>query len=422
MKNNIVKLTTLSLATIAILNFTGCGSSDSDSTTNFTSITGKAVDGYLSGSTVCLDLNLDNTCSTIGEATTTTDADGDYTLNITQDMKDDPNFDKAPILIYGGIDTDTNKSFEGVLSAVFDGVSSNVNVTPVTTLVQTLVDEQDLSLTEAKNKVIDLLDLPAGTNLDEDPIALAKENNNTDLLAGALKLQKSIEIVADKLNTTSMPITVKLTYKELSKQIESGNSSSLDSALTSIVSTFGLSYKDENLTSNITDLLDNIDTLMANAKTASNLDTSLIGQTISTMQTKVESGKSLDDVNLTIPKVSTDITNITSDAGDFKSITSSMIVGKTFSITSGGGITSNYNTISFSENQITLTGNNEYSTQTSTAVIDYSLENGEIVTSDSDADFSVLKLTNYMNANAMTFTAYDSDGDELYSITTSKYY
>ncbi|MEA2027969.1 MAG: hypothetical protein U9N49_03215, partial [Campylobacterota bacterium] len=47
-------------------------------------ISGKAVDGYLRFSTLCLDLNDDGLCQVESEPTTSTNANGSYALTITQ--------------------------------------------------------------------------------------------------------------------------------------------------------------------------------------------------------------------------------------------------------------------------------------------------------------------------------------------------
>lgn len=67
----ILKASALSLVAAMALSMTGCGSSD-DTTTppppadEIESITGKAVDGYLRYSTVCLDLSGDGYLSNRG--------------------------------------------------------------------------------------------------------------------------------------------------------------------------------------------------------------------------------------------------------------------------------------------------------------------------------------------------------------------
>ena len=165
-----------SVALAMLISLVGCGSDDT--TTN--SLTGKAVDGYLSGSTVCLDLNNNNSCDA-DEPTAVTDSNGSFELAV------DVNSD-AKIIVYGGIDTDTNAKFNGILKAPSD----ETNVTPLTTLVASLMDEGS-SKEEAISSVATLLDLDP-QDVTKDPVASAKENEN--ILKSALKVQKLVEVVA----------------------------------------------------------------------------------------------------------------------------------------------------------------------------------------------------------------------------------
>ena len=311
MKTNILKSTTLSLVTIALLGFTGCGSSSSDDNSSSTTpaglfkVAGKAVDGYIAGATVCLDLSQDGVCASTGEATTTTDADGDYSLDITQEMKDDANYSTAPILVYGGKDIDTGKAFDGKLTAPFDEsktTNTTANLTPVTTMVETLMSENNVSLAEAESKVKDMLDLDASTNLGADPIALA-DANKTDLLAGALKLQKSIEVLASGLSGSDTTANIEAIYSDMATQIEAGNVSDLTSTLTSTANANAKSVSD--LLENAKALTTKIDTLVANAEASSGeFNSSFVGKTVDTMQTSIENNTSLDKVDLTMPEIS----------------------------------------------------------------------------------------------------------------------
>lgn len=70
----------LSLLTSAILTACGGGGGGSNSQSSGGSISGKVIDGYISGATVCLDLNQNYVCDS-GEPSTTTNASGSYTLS-----------------------------------------------------------------------------------------------------------------------------------------------------------------------------------------------------------------------------------------------------------------------------------------------------------------------------------------------------
>ncbi len=165
-------------------------------------INGKAVDGYLQNAVVCLDLNKDGYCQANSEPMTTTLEDGSFSLSVSQEHRDNPNFNEALLLVFGGVDVDTGKDFRGKLFAPNDG-GEILNVSPITTLVaknleldikgQKLTKEQiQEKIDKAKAKVADILDLKK-EDLDADPIAFQKENNDDALIKQSLKLQKSIE-------------------------------------------------------------------------------------------------------------------------------------------------------------------------------------------------------------------------------------
>ncbi len=61
-----------------------CGGGGGTTPSGGGSISGKVIDGYIQGATVCLDLNQNNSCDT-GEPSTTTSANGSYTLSYGSD-------------------------------------------------------------------------------------------------------------------------------------------------------------------------------------------------------------------------------------------------------------------------------------------------------------------------------------------------
>lgn len=74
----------LSLLASAILVACGGGGGGGTTPSGGGSISGKVIDGYIQGATVCLDLNQNNSCDT-GEPSTTTSANGSYTLSYGSD-------------------------------------------------------------------------------------------------------------------------------------------------------------------------------------------------------------------------------------------------------------------------------------------------------------------------------------------------
>ena len=230
MKNSVLKTSVLSLATVILLGMTGCTVNVDDgggtTTPNIddeieevlsTTITGKAVDGYLKSATVCLDLSMDGYWQD-GEPITSTNLNGDggYSLTVTAAHKTHVNFNQASILVYDGYDSDTGKRFEGKLQAPNDGDS--INVTPLTTLVAKTVEKASLeaeasgtlltqaqikvNIEAAKVKVKQVLGIDATLDVDADPVAL-KLGGNEGLIVASLSLQKSVQTLAKAAATDS---------------------------------------------------------------------------------------------------------------------------------------------------------------------------------------------------------------------------
>lgn len=187
----------LSLSLGIILGFSGCGSTDVENLLDPSapiSVSGKAVDGYLAQSTVCLDLDLNGECNTTTEPSAITDVNGSYSFEISVEQQSHANYDEAPILVYGGYDVDTNTDFTGKLKAEFDA-STSVNITPITTMLQAMIQDANMTQTQARESVRVMFGLSDDTDLDADPIAEAQ--TNPLLLQAALQLQKSIEVLSE---------------------------------------------------------------------------------------------------------------------------------------------------------------------------------------------------------------------------------
>lgn len=115
-----VKVLGLSVATALLAACGGGGGSGtSNNTTTSASISGKAVDFYLSGATV--------TFTGCGNATTTTDATGNFTTP--------QNCSGGAYTVSGGTDIGTGLPFKGVLKSSFSSTDSKAVASPLTTLV-----------------------------------------------------------------------------------------------------------------------------------------------------------------------------------------------------------------------------------------------------------------------------------------------
>ncbi len=172
---------------------TGCSSSDDSNTPSYS---GTVSDGYVSGATVCFDLNDNQMCDS-NEPKATTNANGGYTISTTETIPS-----TAKIIAYGGTDTFTGEEFSGKLFSsvdLKDGTSHNV--TPITSLVRAYVDAN--SGTTVEDAVTHIADTFAidETMIKADPIAKldsgsAEEKTKAAIaLKQALATQKTVEMV-----------------------------------------------------------------------------------------------------------------------------------------------------------------------------------------------------------------------------------
>ncbi len=122
---------------------------------------GKLIDGYIAGSTVFIDSN-NNGSLDIGENSTTTDANGDFSFTgLTQ-----TELDAGPIVAFGGTDISTGLPFEGFYTAP----TGSTTVSPLSTLLHELVKD---GLTESEAEDLIATTFGLDTNIDllnYDPI------------------------------------------------------------------------------------------------------------------------------------------------------------------------------------------------------------------------------------------------------------
>jgi hypothetical protein len=135
----------------------------------------KVEDGYLSGATVFADANGNGELDG-GEASTTADANGTFTLSTGS----------GPLIAIGGTDTSTGLPFTGRLLAPY----GSVVITPLTTLLVAGVSQADL---------LAKLGLPASIDLRlGDPIAglLAGHAGSADVFAEGAKVINTVIAIA----------------------------------------------------------------------------------------------------------------------------------------------------------------------------------------------------------------------------------
>ena len=234
------------LALSVILALANCGGGgDSTSTTIPTNAitSGTASDGYLSGSNVCFDVNINGVCDN-GEPATITDINGSYRLEIPQTVLESaPN---APLLVTGGIDIDSKSPLIGSLRAPF---ATNTNITPLSTMAHSLIKDKNISVDEAYQQVADALGLTF-EEVQSDPVKLALENNNTKVIAASMALNNIVTSLAEVAKTTGETsdagTLADSIYNSLSNAIESAAAS--NDTNKSVANIFIIATEDTNST------------------------------------------------------------------------------------------------------------------------------------------------------------------------------
>jgi hypothetical protein len=153
-------------------------------------LNGVAIDGYLQGSTVFLDVN-NNGAQDTGEPSALTDASGRYTLDYS---KLTTPINGLAIVVTGGIDTDTGFAFTGRLSAAADKAATGQVITPLTSLVDAVLAEglaKDAA--GAKALVASALGLTVA-DLAADPVAALV--NKPGIYTTAVELQRVVQLLA----------------------------------------------------------------------------------------------------------------------------------------------------------------------------------------------------------------------------------
>ncbi|HZO47511.1 MAG TPA: hypothetical protein VFB68_16560 [Xanthobacteraceae bacterium] len=145
-----------------------------------------AIDGYISGATVFADANGDGQY-TVGEATTTTDAFGNFTLF----------GGSGQLIMSGGVDISTNQAFEGVMRAP----EGSTVVTPLTTLVVAIAEAtaeatgEPINFATASAQLLEGLGLSADIDLSTfDPIAATLSSDEDAQAQGEAAIAAAVQI------------------------------------------------------------------------------------------------------------------------------------------------------------------------------------------------------------------------------------
>lgn len=185
MKKNLRRAAVL-LGSFSALALSGCGGGSTPTPTQ--SVSGVVADGYLKGATVCLDTNLNKKCDS-GEPSGVTIDGGKYSISSVSSA----DLAKYPIVVEvpaGAVDSERGAVASGYVLTAPAGRPEFIS--PLTTLVQSQIETNGLSLDEAETIIKNQLGL---TNLS--PLADYKPG-----LSGAVAEERMAAGVAKVIATT----------------------------------------------------------------------------------------------------------------------------------------------------------------------------------------------------------------------------
>lgn len=196
--------TLLTLLSVSLL--FGCSAFDDDDDDNSvakTSLSGKVADGYLAGAKVCLDLNSNKVCDD-GEPSTTSTDGGEFSLEgVTQAQ-----LDSAPLLveiIVGETIDEDNPNTTIDKKYTLTAPAGYAFISPLTTMVQSEIEDSGLSPEEAAGSVqaklgttLDLeADYVSGSESGDDAAEFARLHKVAQVTV--VVLQNNIELVENVL-------------------------------------------------------------------------------------------------------------------------------------------------------------------------------------------------------------------------------
>jgi hypothetical protein len=200
MKNRLKLLILMAFICTGIISCGGGSGAGGGNLTVSTTLGGKVIDGYISGATVCLDLNSNNQCD-LGEPSTQSGSDGSYTLNYSGSVV---GLQIVSVVPKGAVDSDL-----GVINIPYNLLApvptdsstyKDTHVTPLTTLVATTISQAGgqtaLTPKEANDKLVATLGLPTSTSLSSD----YKANSNSSLGQVATFTAAAIAQVSNNLS------------------------------------------------------------------------------------------------------------------------------------------------------------------------------------------------------------------------------
>ncbi|MCT7956395.1 DUF4347 domain-containing protein [Laspinema palackyanum] len=190
----------------------------------------RAIDGYISGSTVFFDANFNGVWDVEAEPFGITNPDGTFDLMVELEKFDtngngEIDVSEGKIVIENGIDVSTYLPLVTPLASTFDATV----VTPLTTLIAQLV-EQGIDPAQAQAKVEAALGLPAGVDLQNyDPLEAMTNGdpNGLTVFASMIQVQNTIVQTAKLIEGVSKLSLTQLgnaAIKAIANRLSSGTS------------------------------------------------------------------------------------------------------------------------------------------------------------------------------------------------------
>jgi hypothetical protein len=287
------------IACVLLACLSGCGSSSSDandsSDTNNSSnkkaqiknkeIRGVLVDGYISGATVCFDKNSNGICDPL-EPKATTDKEGAFSfdINITGNTH-------ISFISIGGVDQATDKIVDFSMKRIIN-INKNVNnvegntsiiISPLTTIVadQFLQEKTKTAakLNEISNKIAKTLSLKQN-DLTKNP------KKDKKVFAATQYIQQTKDLIYQTLKESN---NTQASKKEISTAISNSIVTHGTINVKNIVNNISSDSNDNNLSKNITNVLEHqIQNLKTTLSTLEN-NTSINIKHLDTVQNNISS-------------------------------------------------------------------------------------------------------------------------------------
>lgn len=209
MRSYIVKSSLISLSTALVIGISGCSNSDDSSADASLDLqSGVAIDGVLSGSRVCIDVNENSLCD-LSEDSNTTNSLGEYKLYSEQ---------RGPLYLFGGNDLGTGLPFSGSLKAP----QGSKVITPLTSALQAMI-ENGSSKEEAERSLKVAMGIPLELSLTTfnplEEISGAKAANAKIVLEKQAQLQTLVHGGSTALAAVSSEQNISTTMDELFSEL-----------------------------------------------------------------------------------------------------------------------------------------------------------------------------------------------------------